>query len=61
MIKQLQRSKNEMAQTDKLGKYVRFLIPNRLADSSLHCFHFYNLEQSTRTVAHVRDDRALAL
>ena len=31
-----------------------FLIPNRLADSSLHCFHFYNLEQSTRTVAHVR-------
>ena len=47
----------------KLNEHVHLItVPDRLTEiGSLSRFHFYNLEQSTRTVAQVRDNRARTL
>ena len=51
-----------MVQANKVRRPCPFNNSSRRVDrNSLSCFHFYNLEQSTRTVAHVHDDRARAL
>ena len=51
-----------MVQANKVRRACPFNNSSRRVDrNSLSCFHFYNLEQSTRTVAHVHDDRARAL
>ena len=62
MVTQLQRSNDGKLQADKVKQLCPFNSSSRQVDrNSLSCLHFYNLEQSTRTVAQVRDDRARTL
>ena len=62
MVTQLQRSNDGKLQADKVKQLCPFNSSSRQVDrNSLSCLHFYNLEQSTRTVAQVGDDRARTL